>query len=200
MPVARAGPGVDHHNVERLQRVADAGQLSLHIGGGGHVAIGQVAKVQLHTRLKAPFQRHFINRDGGACSSILGILRGVEVPGGIQVGAVVRGQRHPFGCGGLAIGVVLGSGAGDHGHELGQRIGVLLVGDLGRQGRWVGEHIVLQVDGQVHKAALGFGHTRTGLAQCAPAAGAHRQDKTWSGQCVNGYATPGRGLAWAGER
>jgi hypothetical protein len=88
----------------------------------------------------------------------------MEMPGRIQVRAVVRGQRDPLGGGGLAVGIILGPGAGQHGHEFRQGVGMLLVGDLRRQRRRVGEHVVFQIDGQIDEAmaptAAGCGHAR----------------------------------------
>ena len=46
-------------------------------------------------------------------------------------------EDYPFGCSGFAVRVVFNFGAGQHRHELGQGISVLLVGDLGGQRRWV---------------------------------------------------------------
>jgi hypothetical protein len=44
--------------------VADALELGLHLGGGHHVTVGQMAEVELHARLEAPFQRHLVDGDG----------------------------------------------------------------------------------------------------------------------------------------
>jgi hypothetical protein len=63
LAVAAAGAGVDHHDLQRLEGVADARQLGLDIGGGDHVAVGEVAEVQLHPGLEAPVQRHLVDGD-----------------------------------------------------------------------------------------------------------------------------------------
>jgi hypothetical protein len=164
LAVAAAGAGVDDDDLQRRQGVADAVEFGLHLGGRHHVAVGQMAEVELDAGLEAPFQRHLVDRDRGTCAARqTRILRGMEMPGRIQMGAVVGGQRHPFGGGGLAFGVVGRRGARQHGHELGQGVLVRLVGDLRRQRGRVGQHVVLQVDRQVDEAA---GHRR-GLLRSA---------------------------------
>ena len=57
------------------------------------------------------------------------------------------------GGGGFAVGEVGRRGARQHGHELGHRVGMLLVGDLRRQRRRIAEHVVFQIDRQVDEAA-----------------------------------------------
>jgi hypothetical protein len=39
LPVGGAGGGVHQHDVEGLERVADAVELTLHVVGGAHVAV-----------------------------------------------------------------------------------------------------------------------------------------------------------------
>src|SRR5262245_29058371 len=79
--VARAGPGVDHDDLERLELVADAFQLLLDLPRGDDVAVGLVAEVELDAGLEAPFERHLVDRDGALAlvHRRMEVIRRVEV-------------------------------------------------------------------------------------------------------------------------
>src|ERR1700758_873710 len=47
LPVSGAGRRVHQHDVERLERIADAVELAFDVGGLAHIAVGLVAKVEL---------------------------------------------------------------------------------------------------------------------------------------------------------
>src|SRR5215471_10985449 len=61
--VARSRTGVDEDDIERLQRVVNALQLSLNVPGRHHVAVRKMTKVQFHASLEAPFKRYLIDSD-----------------------------------------------------------------------------------------------------------------------------------------
>ena len=50
----------DDDDFERTQGVTDALELGLHVARRRDIAIGQVAEVELHAGLEAPFQRHLV--------------------------------------------------------------------------------------------------------------------------------------------
>ena len=65
LAVPAAGAGVDQHDVERGEAMADAGQLGLDFLGLDDMAVGFGAEVQLHAGVEAPFQRHLVDPQGG---------------------------------------------------------------------------------------------------------------------------------------
>jgi hypothetical protein len=119
------------------------------VGRRDHVAVVEVAEVQLHGRLEAPFQRHLVDRDRALLLPQLAVHRGVEVVGRIEVRAVVRGQRHALHGPAFAIGQVALAQAGEEGRDLPHRVLVREVFDLRREGGRVRHHVVLEVDGEV---------------------------------------------------
>ena len=70
--------------------MADALQLRFDVLGGGDVAVREVAEVELHAGLEAPFERHLV--DGDRRASRPSSSRRMEVIGRVQVGAVVGRQ------------------------------------------------------------------------------------------------------------
>ena len=46
--------------------MADALELRLDVGGGGDIAVGEMAEVELHAGLEAPVERHLVDRPGRA--------------------------------------------------------------------------------------------------------------------------------------
>ena len=142
LAIALARAGVDHHDLQRAQGVADALELSLHVGGLHHIAIGELGEVQLHAGLKAPLQRHLVDGNGRLLLAQGFVHRAMEMIRRVQVGAVVGRELHQLHRPALAIGQVALLQAGKEGLDL--RVGVLMreVFDLGRKGRRVGEHIV----------------------------------------------------------
>jgi hypothetical protein len=106
-----------------LQGVADARQLGLHIGGGDHVAVGEVAEVQLHPGLEAPVQRHLVDGDRALLVAQRLVHRAVEVVRRVQVRAVVGGQLHQLHRPAFAVGQVLLLQAGEEGRDLLEGVG-----------------------------------------------------------------------------
>src|SRR5665213_4554492 len=51
------GAGIDHDDLQRRKRVADALEFVLDIPSGCDITVGQMTEVQLHARLQTPFQR-----------------------------------------------------------------------------------------------------------------------------------------------
>ena len=140
LAVARAGRCVDHHDLERLQRVADALQLRLHVGGGGDVAVREVAEVELHARLEAPLQRHLVDGDG----ALAAVHGGGEVPGRIEVRAVVGGDIDALHGPALAVRQLGRRQAGEERAHLRRALLVVDVGDLGLVAGRVRRDVALQ--------------------------------------------------------
>ena len=65
-------------------------ELGVDVGGGRDIAIGEMAEVELHPGLKAPFERHFVDRPG----ALAAVHRRVVVPRRVEMGAVVRRELH----------------------------------------------------------------------------------------------------------
>ena len=56
--VGAAGGGVDDDNIQRLQIMADAFQLGLHIFGADHIAVLEGVEIQFDAGLETPIQGH----------------------------------------------------------------------------------------------------------------------------------------------
>ena len=151
--VARAGARVDDDDLERLERVADALELGLDVGRGDHVAVGEVAEVELHAGLEAPFERHLVDRDRGLLLAQRLVHRRMEVVRRVQVRAVVGRQLHHLHRPALAVGQVLLLQAGEERLDLREGVLVREVLDLRREGRRVAQHVVFEVDRQVDESA-----------------------------------------------
>jgi hypothetical protein len=41
--------------------MADALELGFDVGGGRHIAVGELPEIELHRRLQAPFERHLVD-------------------------------------------------------------------------------------------------------------------------------------------
>src|SRR5205823_240493 len=92
LAVGRARSGVDDDDLERPQRMADALQLGLDVLRGDDVAVAPRSKVELHARLKAPFERHLVDGDRALAS----VHRRGEVIGRVEVRAVVGHEADPL--------------------------------------------------------------------------------------------------------
>src|SRR3954451_17412338 len=79
-----------------------------------------LTEVELHAGLEAPVERHLVDRD----RALAAVHRGSEVPGRVEVRAVVGGQAYPLESPALAVREVLLAQAGE---ERGQVRGRLLV-------------------------------------------------------------------------
>ena len=118
LAVLRPGRGVHHHDLQRLQRVADALQLRLHIAGRGDIAIGQMAEVELHRRLEAPFQRHLVDPPRWLAARLQPVVHRREVViRRIEMRAVVRADVAALHRGVFAVRQLIDP----HPHVLGHR-------------------------------------------------------------------------------
>ena len=86
--VARSRTGVDEDDIERLQRVVNALQLSLNVPGRHHVAVRKMTKVQFHASLEAPFKRYLIDSDG----TLAAVHRCVVMIGSVEVRSAMRSK------------------------------------------------------------------------------------------------------------
>ena len=173
--VAAAGAGVDDDDLQGLERVADALELGLDVGRRHHVAIGQVAKVQLHAGLKAPLQRHLVDGPGLLLLAQRLVHGAVEVVGRIEVGAVVGRELNLLDRPAFAVGQVFLLQAGKEGLDLADGVFVGEVLDLGREGGRVGDDVVFEVDREVDELAGHEGlQKKNGFKGAASAAGASR--------------------------
>src|SRR5579883_2650300 len=81
----------------------DALELVLNVFRGCDIAVGEMAEVELDGRLQAPFERHLV--DGpGALAAIHG---GMEVPGRVEMGAVMGREVDLLDRPALAVGQIL---------------------------------------------------------------------------------------------
>ena len=74
--------------------MVDTGEFGIDIGGGDDIAIGEMAKVQLDSRLKAPFERNFVDRD----RAVSPVHRRSIVVGRIKVSAMMGRKPNSFVC------------------------------------------------------------------------------------------------------
>jgi hypothetical protein len=85
LAVFHPGAGVDDHDLEWLQRMADAAELRFDIGGRGDIAVSEMAKVELDPGLETPVERNFVDRPGALAL----VHRWMIVPGRVEMRAVV---------------------------------------------------------------------------------------------------------------
>ena len=127
----------------------DTLQFGLDILGSRDIAVRKMPEVELHARLKTPFQRHLV--DGpGALAAIHG---GMEVPGRVQMRPVVGGERYLLHRPALAIRQIFRLQPVE---ELQHPRQALLVIDIldGRViARRIGRHVVLQGNGDIDQLA-----------------------------------------------
>jgi len=84
-PIGGACAGVHQHDLERREVVAYAVELGCHIARGNHIAIGEMAKVELDAGLQAPLERHLVDRDRPAAP----VHGGREMPGRIELSGIM---------------------------------------------------------------------------------------------------------------
>ena len=106
-------------------------------------------EVELHARLKAPFQRHLV--DGpGALAAVHG---GMEVPGRIEMRAVVGGELHLLHRPALAVGQIFRLQPVEELQHSRQALLVIDVLDRRMPARRIGRHVVLQGNGDIDQFA-----------------------------------------------
>ncbi|MNM86395.1 hypothetical protein D3C81_985460 [compost metagenome] len=146
----RPGTGIDQHDIQRLQLMANSRQLGFDLVGGHHMTVRHVPKVQLHPRLQAPIQRQLIDAKG-RLTAIGG--RGV-MPGCIHVRAAVGGDVQSFGGPGFVARHLFELQAGEHRCHFRPALLVIHVIDL-RQQRWrIGVGVVVEGDREVDEATF----------------------------------------------
>ncbi|MNI60493.1 hypothetical protein D3C73_1157150 [compost metagenome] len=149
----RAGTGVDQHDIQWLQRVANACQLNFDLVGCHHMTIGHVSKIQFHPRLQAPIKRQLIDAKG-RLTAIGG--RGV-MPGRVHVRAAVGGDVQSFGGPGFIARHLFELQAGEHRCHFRPALLVIHVIDL-RQQRWrIGVGVVVEGDREVDETTFRLG-------------------------------------------
>ena len=72
--------------------MANALELLVDVGGGRDIAVRKMAEVEFHARLKAPFERHFVDRP----RALALIHCRMVMPGRVEMGAVVSCELHAF--------------------------------------------------------------------------------------------------------
>jgi hypothetical protein len=85
-------------------------------------------EIQFHSRLEAPFQRDFVDRDG-ALATIHG---GSVVVRRVQVGAVMGDELDRFNGPGFSVGRVVLAEPRKHAQQLGKQDLVVAISDSGR--------------------------------------------------------------------
>src|SRR5262245_13719877 len=94
--------------------MADTLELGLHVGRRRHVAVREMTEVQLDAWLETPLQRNLVDGDGPPAL----VHGGGEMPGGVQMRAVVRGDVDALDRPALAIRQVRGAQAREEGTHL----------------------------------------------------------------------------------
>jgi len=136
--------------------MADALELGFDVGGADHVAIGEVAEVELHAPLEAPFERHLVDGDGALFLAQRFVHSRMKVVRRVEVSAVVSGQLHQLHRPAFSVGQILFLQAGEERRDLLESVVVAEVLNLRRKGRRIGQHVVLEVDRQVDELAGHF--------------------------------------------
>ena len=129
--------------------MADALELGVDVGGGRDIAVGKMAEVEFHPGLKAPFERHFVDRPGALAL----VHCRVVVPRRVEMGAVVSCELHALDRPPLPVRQVLLPEAGKEWQDLRQALLMIDVLDLGSKPRRVGGNVVLQRRGNVDEAS-----------------------------------------------
>ncbi|MCY1453513.1 hypothetical protein D9M71_705090 [compost metagenome] len=130
------------------------------------MAIGQVAKVQLHACLQAPLQRQFIDTE----RRLAAVGGGRVVPGRIHVGATMGGDRQTLRRPRLVPRHLVEGQAREHRGHFRPTLLVIHVVDLGQQRRRVGVGVVVQRYREVDEAAFtGKGHGSRSQRVCSDA-------------------------------
>src|SRR5712692_2440857 len=114
------------------------------------MAVGLVAEVELDARLEAPVERHLVDGDGALAL----VHRRMEMIGRVEMGAVVGREIDVLDRPALAVRQVFLLEAGEEAGDLAGRILVLVILDLRPERRGIGDHVVLEIDGEIYEATL----------------------------------------------
>src|SRR3989441_6914689 len=145
LAVGRARARVHDDDVERTQRVADALQLRLHVLRRHDVAVGPRAEVELHAGLKAPLERHLVDRD----RALAAVHRRGEVIRRVEVRAVVGHEADPLDRPALGVGQLRFLQPREEGRDVLRGVAVAEVLDLRAVARRIGDHVVLDGHRQI---------------------------------------------------
>src|SRR6266436_5018771 len=129
--------------------MVDSDEFSLHIRGGGHIAVRQMAEIQLDARLQAPIERYLVY-GYGAASAIHGRC---EMIRGIQMSAVVGDEIDPLDSPRFAIRQVLRSQSGEKLLDLRKRFLVIDVLNVRSVAGRIRQDIIFQENRQVYDSA-----------------------------------------------
>lgn len=87
-----ARTGVHEHDIHRLQLVANTLEFGLDIRRGCHVAVIEMAEVQLHARPEIPIERHLVDRRHRIAVAVAGVV----MIGRVHMRAIVSRERDVF--------------------------------------------------------------------------------------------------------
>ena len=143
--------------------MADPVELRLDIFRPRHIAVVEMAEIELHARLEAPFQRHFVDPPGGLAAFLQRMVhRREEMPGRVQVRAVMGGDADLLDGGVFAVRQRVHADAEIFGHG-GRGVVVVQIVDLRQHVRRIARNAGLQRDGNIDD---------TTAHACPPLAGA----------------------------
>jgi hypothetical protein len=128
--------------------VADAGELGFDLGGAHHMPVRQRSEIELDPGAIAPVERNLV--DGR--SRLAAIHRRGEVPGRVEMGAVVGRERDPLDCPALAVRQVLASKSGKVVLKRRHRVAMGMILDLRSEPRRISRNVVFQRDGEIDDA------------------------------------------------
>jgi len=139
-PYLAPAPGVDDDDSSGASDMPDALQFIGNVGGGRHIAVWQVAEVELDAGLEAPLQRHLVDGPG----PLAAIHGRMEMIGRIQMGAVVGGEAHRLHRPALAVGQIVLRQASEERQHLRQALPMVDIVDGRVKAGRVGRNVVLQ--------------------------------------------------------
>ena len=149
------GPGLNQHDVQGFEFVADALQLPFHLGHGDPLAVPLVPEIEDHAVAEAPGQRDLVNGPG----PLPLVHGGMIVKGRIQVRARVGGEGEklhgPSQTGRKLV-------FGDSREKLHHLLGAHFMGDvvdLGNHHGRVARESRLDGDAQINESFAGHSHT-----------------------------------------
>ena len=145
--VAVGGPrrGIHEHDVERLERMADAVELALHVIGLADIAVRLGAEVELDAGGEEPLQRHLVDLP----RRLAAVHRTGEMPWRVEMRAIVRGDRHTLDRRAFAVRQLFDLEAGEYLRELLGAFAVIDVLDARQHVRRIRSNAGFEGDGKV---------------------------------------------------
>src|SRR3954466_4138086 len=138
----------------------DARELSLDFGRRNHLAVRKMAEVELHAGTETPVERHLVDGD----RPLPAVHCGMEVVGGVEMGAVVRRDLEALQGPALTARQVLDLQAREKGSHARGGGTMVHVFDLGQMARRIGGDVRLQRDGEINDASWHLGPLTLNLA------------------------------------